>query len=170
MGHIARLRLICDRFVAGHDSCALRRHLDNSVAPETPIRDIVDRCWVWESHSDTEARRFSKPGPERALPINTVGEPEFGLDDRMVVTVTIPPAGPNQLVTAFTGGSAGTEAHSAFQNWNYRHGDFVAKPASGDTSSSLADATVSHMSGLCNGGVFLCSKAGHGVSRCPELK
>ena len=43
MGHIARLRLIRDRFVACHDSCALRRHLD-SVAPETPIRDIVAGC------------------------------------------------------------------------------------------------------------------------------
>ena len=40
MSHITRLRLIRDRFIAGHDSCALRRHLD-SVAPETPIRDIV---------------------------------------------------------------------------------------------------------------------------------
>ena len=29
----------------------LRRHLD-SVPPDTPIREIVDRCRVWESHSD----------------------------------------------------------------------------------------------------------------------
>ena len=41
----ARLRLIQDWFVAGHENCALRRHLD-SVPPETPIRDIVDRCRV----------------------------------------------------------------------------------------------------------------------------
>ena len=74
MGPIARLRLIHDRFIAGHDSCALRRHLD-SVALETPIWDIVVHCRVWESHTDTEARRFSKPGPERALPIYTVDEP-----------------------------------------------------------------------------------------------
>ena len=61
MGHIARLCLIHDRFVAGHDTCVLRRHLDN-VAPDTPIWEIVDRCRVWESHVDTEARKFSKPG------------------------------------------------------------------------------------------------------------
>ena len=48
MGHTARLRIIHDRFVARHDSCALRRHLD-SVPPETPIRDIVDRCRVWRA-------------------------------------------------------------------------------------------------------------------------
>ena len=46
MGPNARLRLIRDRFIAGHLNCALRRHLD-SVPPETPIRDIVDRCRVW---------------------------------------------------------------------------------------------------------------------------
>ena len=45
MGHIARLHLIRDRFIAGHDSCALRRHL-YSVVPETPIRGIVDCCRV----------------------------------------------------------------------------------------------------------------------------
>ena len=34
--------------------CSLRRHLD-SVGPDTPIRDIVDRCRVWESHAkDTD--------------------------------------------------------------------------------------------------------------------
>ena len=53
--------------MAAQDSCELHRHLD-SVPPETPIWDIVDRCWVWESHADSDVRRFSKPGPERALP------------------------------------------------------------------------------------------------------
>ena len=45
MGQTARLRIIRDRFVAGHDSCELRRHLD-SVPPETPygILLIVARC------------------------------------------------------------------------------------------------------------------------------
>ena len=94
MRHIARLRFICDRFIAGHDSCALRRHLE-SVAQETPTRDIVDRCRVWESHAATEARRFSKLGPERALPIYTVDEPGCGVDDRMVAAVTIQPAVPD---------------------------------------------------------------------------
>ena len=46
MGQTARL--IRDRFIAG-----LRRHLD-SAPPETPIRDVVDRCLVWESHADPE--------------------------------------------------------------------------------------------------------------------
>ena len=70
MGHTARLRIIRDRFVAGHDSCALCRHL-NSMPPETPIQDIVDRCRVRKSHDDTEARRFNKPGPERVPFVGT---------------------------------------------------------------------------------------------------
>ena len=41
MGSNERLHLIRDRFIAGHENCALRWHLD-SVSPETPIRDIVD--------------------------------------------------------------------------------------------------------------------------------
>ena len=36
MGQAARLRLIQDRFIAGHSGCELRRSLD-SVPPETPI-------------------------------------------------------------------------------------------------------------------------------------
>ena len=41
MGQTARLRLIRDRFIAGHGSCDLRRYLD-CVPPDTPLRDIVD--------------------------------------------------------------------------------------------------------------------------------
>ena len=46
IGQTARLRLIRDRFIAGHESCELRRHLD-CLPPDTPLRDIVDRCRVW---------------------------------------------------------------------------------------------------------------------------
>ena len=69
------------------------------MSPETPIRDIVDRCQVWESHADTEARRFGKPSPGSVLPIYTVNELECGMDDHMVAAVTIPPAEPDPLET-----------------------------------------------------------------------
>ena len=52
----ARLQLVRDRFIVGQVGCSLRRHLDG-VEPGTPIRDIVDRCRVWESHAeDTDCR------------------------------------------------------------------------------------------------------------------
>ena len=74
MGPNARLPLIQDRIIAGHENCALRRHLD-SVLLEKPIWDIVDRCRVWESHANTDARRIVKPTPERAQPVYTVNKP-----------------------------------------------------------------------------------------------
>ena len=42
MGQTAWLRIIRDHFIAGHNSCELCQHLD-SVSPETPMPDIVDR-------------------------------------------------------------------------------------------------------------------------------
>ena len=46
-----QLQLVRDRFITGQAECALRRHLD-SMGPDTPMRDIVDSCRVWESHSE----------------------------------------------------------------------------------------------------------------------
>ena len=60
IGQTARLRLIRDRFIAGHGSCELRRHLD-CLPPDTPLRDIVDRCRVWESHSELAERNVNQP-------------------------------------------------------------------------------------------------------------
>ena len=69
----SRLRLIQDRFIAGHESCKLRRHLD-CLPPDTPLRDIVDRCRVWESHSDFSGRSASRPEPP--YPAYVVKTPE----------------------------------------------------------------------------------------------
>ena len=57
----ARNWMVRDRFIADQRSYGLRRHLD-SVPPGTPIREIVDRCRVWESHS--EQKRGSSPGTD----------------------------------------------------------------------------------------------------------
>ena len=96
MGQTARLRIIRDRFVAGHDSCELRQHLD-SVPPETPIRDIVDRCRVWESHVDSDVWRISKS--DQAFLTYVVSDSERGTDDRMVAAVTTSQSTPDQLET-----------------------------------------------------------------------
>ena len=87
MGQTARLRLIRDRFIAGHSSCELRRYLD-SVPPETPIRDVVDRCRVRKSHADPEIRRVSKPGPDPIYPAYVVGDSEKVEEEIRVVAVT----------------------------------------------------------------------------------
>ena len=86
---MARLRLIRDRFIAGHGSCELRRYLD-CVPPDTPLRDIVDRCRVWESHADPEVRRVSKPMPEQAYPTYVAKQSEYETEPVRVVTVNKP--------------------------------------------------------------------------------
>ena len=80
MGHMARLRLVRDRFIAGQDSCTLPRHLD-SVSPETPLQDIVDRCRVWESHADLEDQGGWYPSPRRSLPVYTINDGGNAGDD-----------------------------------------------------------------------------------------
>ena len=45
--------MIRDKFIAGQRQCTLRRQLDG-FAQDTPIGEIVDRCRVWESHSDPD--------------------------------------------------------------------------------------------------------------------
>ena len=89
MGQTGRLRLIRDRFIAGHGSCELRRYLD-CVPPDTPLRDIVDRCRVWESHADPEVRRVSKPMQEPAYPTYVVKQSEYDTEPVQMVTVNKP--------------------------------------------------------------------------------
>ena len=96
MGQTARLRLILDRFIAGHSSCELRRHLD-SVPRETPIRDVVDRCQVWESHADPAARWVSKPSPDPIYPAYVVGDSDNISETTHVAAVTRLKSGPDQL-------------------------------------------------------------------------
>ena len=96
MGHTARLRLIRDRFIAGHSSCELRRHLD-SVPPETPVRDMVDRCRVWESHAEPAVRRIIKPSPDPIYPAYVVGDSDKISETKRVAAVTRTNSGPDQL-------------------------------------------------------------------------
>ena len=96
MGQTARLHLIWVRFIAGHSNCDLRRHLD-SVSPETPIRDVVDRCRIWESHADPAIHRISKPNPDLTYPAYAVGDADSDNEATRVAVVTGQRSGQNQL-------------------------------------------------------------------------
>ena len=52
---------------------------------------------MWESHADTDTRRFSKLGPDRPLPIYTVDASSGGTDDRVVAAVTSTQPVPDRL-------------------------------------------------------------------------
>ena len=98
MGQTTRLRLICVWFIAGHSSCELRRHLNNSPPPpETPTRDVVDCCRVWESHADPAVRQVSKPSPDPIYPAYVVGDADRTSETSRVAAVTGQRSGTNQL-------------------------------------------------------------------------
>ena len=82
------IRLIRDRFIAGHSSCELLGYLD-SVPPETPIRDVVDRCRVWEGHTDTQGMASPAPVP---APVPEVPMVENLLQHLMAETQSRQPA------------------------------------------------------------------------------
>ena len=69
----------------------------DSVPPETPIRDVVDRCRVWESHADTEIRRISKPSPDPIYPAYVVGDSDNIGETIRVAAVTKLTSNPDQL-------------------------------------------------------------------------
>ena len=100
MGQTARLRLIRGRFIAGHSNCDLRRHLD-SVSPETPIRGVVDRCRVWESHADPEVHQVSKPSPDPMYTAYAIGDADNNIETTRVAAVTGQRLSQNQLEDLF---------------------------------------------------------------------
>ena len=88
-----RLQLVRDRFIAGQTECSLRRHLD-SVGPDTPIRDIVDICRVWESHAEDTDSCKVRHSPERPQAVyqvvdgSTDSKPEVAFGCARIVNVT----------------------------------------------------------------------------------
>ena len=90
---MARLRLIRDRFIAGHSSCELRQHLDSM-----PPRLQSEMWWtVWESHADPAVRRVSKPSPDPTYPAYVVGDADRTSETTRVAAVTGQRSGTNQL-------------------------------------------------------------------------
>ena len=69
----------------------------DSVTPETPIRDVVYRCRVWESHADPAVRRVSKPSPDPIYPAYIVEDSDNISETKQMATVTRPKSGPDQL-------------------------------------------------------------------------
>ena len=68
-----QLQLVWDLFIARQAECALRRHLD-SMGSDTPMRDIVDSCRVWESHTEATDSWSGGPDPEYPRAMYQVAE------------------------------------------------------------------------------------------------
>ena len=191
MGQTARLRLIHDRFIAGHSSCELRRNLD-SVTPETPIRDVVDRCRIWESHADPAVRWVS---PDPIFPAYVVGDSDNISETKWVAAVTRPKSGPDQLedllrrlLAAVDTPAPVPEAPAVeklLQHLVTETQSYPSPVVSPPESMGLENMLRSFLSGQqrvrppsrqrsirrdWNGVVcFSCGKWGHAATRCPDL-
>ena len=67
------------------------------MSPETAIRDVVDRCRVWESHADPEIRRVSKPGPDPIYPAYVINDLDKVVDEIRVAAVIKPKSTTDQM-------------------------------------------------------------------------
>ena len=56
--------------------------------PDTPIRDVMDRCRSWESHADPAISRTRKPTPDPMSPTFTIGETDSNNKITKVAAVT----------------------------------------------------------------------------------
>ena len=74
--------MVWDKFIASHQNCDLRRHLDSS-APETLIGDIVDSCRIWESHVEPVAIDNWCQDPVYSQPTLLIPPPSTGKSSRM---------------------------------------------------------------------------------------
>ena len=61
--------------MAGQVGCILRRHLD-CVESETHIRDIVNRCHVWESQAEFVDHRGDSPTRRQPRPVCLIEDAE----------------------------------------------------------------------------------------------
>ena len=118
MGQTARLRLIRDRFIAGHAS----------VPPETPIRDVMNRCRVWESHAEPKVRRVSKPGPDQIYPAYVISDSDKVVEEIRVAEVTKPKSTLDQMEELLRRLLVGSESSGG--------GEVVAASGDGDTDST----------------------------------
>ena len=192
MGQVARLRLIRDRFIAGHSSCDLRRYLD-CVPPDTPLRDIVDRCRVWESHGTMDIRRVSKPVPDPVYPTYKVEQPEYEEEPVCLVTDQTEEL-LRKLVEALTPVEPITTPVKASDSitWNKLSELLMSKVVGSKPEvpkvvvpTGLEEMLRSYFMGLPSTGLgsrgrplrkdwsdmkcFSCGKSGHSATRCPTL-
>ena len=145
IGQTARLRLIRDRFIAGHGSCELRRHLD-CLPPDTPLRDMVDRCRVWESHSDLAARNVNQP--KLTYPAYAVKPLEKEPEAVRAITVNKPERpveNTNELIKKLV--------------------DMLTPGANTTMKAPEPSPSTSWSEVKC----FSCGNSGHSAARCPTL-
>ena len=65
----------------------------------------MDRCHIWESHTDPAVRRVSKPSPDLSYPAYVVGDADRNSENTRVAAVTRQRSGTTQLEDFYFVGS-----------------------------------------------------------------
>ena len=185
----AHLQLVCDRFIAGQMECSLRRHLD-SVEPGTPIRDIVDRCRVWESHAEDTDCWGARPIPHRPLPVyriddeETKSSPDVSSEDQDMLGSLMRHLLPTPAVLPLTETSIPSEFEQLLQRLMGEEHPVLPllRERSGLTDMEVLLQSLLPVGSLVterpppSGGRqgssiidFSCGESGHAASRCPTL-
>ena len=183
----APLQLVRDRFIAGQTECSLR--LD-SVGPGTPIRDIVDRCRVWESHAEDTDSWGACPSPERPQPvyrvddIHTESKPEVSSEDQDMLGLLMRQLLPTPAVLPPKATPIPLDRELLIQRLmgTERPGQPVLQERSGLTEiktllqsllpvRSLEEENVRAAADRHESTVvcFSCGESGHAASQCPVL-
>ena len=156
MGTRARNRMVRDRFIEDKRSCGMRRHID-SVPPDTPIREIVDRYRVWESHS--EQKRGSSPGTdmhrERTGVASDSRESTFVMKDSLWVEPWIPVSVANVVQSDLVGPQEVCGTDRGEGTSGHRNAGATGHTVFGDVGIE------SSIGGRAGDGVSLCGRPGH---------
>ena len=165
-----QLQMVRDHFIDGQAKCALRRHL-NSLGPDTPMRDIVDSCRVWENHIEVASSRqvrLDRHSPNVVCQVTEDSQSpavsrvrDAGRNHVMVIAEADGAAseggpysiGSGAAHTALAGGHTATSASDTGAVSVDGYGNCVAELASGQISHGGGRAFVGASSRV-SGGVF----------------
>ena len=166
MGKRARDLMVRNKFIAAQQSCGLRRYLVG-VSSDAPIREIVDSCRVWESHSDREPISMVVRG------CNSLGVSGESCTAGCHRTKRQELPACSGMDSRVPGPVVGVDPRSEETPRKVEEGD--GQLASLETISSLVTQLIRTGTGIgppvwewmrvC----FSCGRQGHGVNRCSQM-
>ena len=153
-----------DRFVTGHRDCDMLRRID-SVPPDAPIREIVDRCRVRESYSNAKDHCY--------VALTSTGTRSVCL--KLLLRATAPPPTPApgepselemslQKLLLSVPAPAPLHAPGEMMTMLKRRLSMALAPMSMSTPRS-AGMVKDWATMVC----FSCGRPGHRVSRCHQV-
>ena len=103
------------------------------------MRDVVDRCRVWESHADPEVRPISKPSPDPIYPAYVVDDSDnISEMDGGGYQAEVWSGSAGGHASTFAGGHSYPGSNLSPGSGGAGGGEITAASGGGDTESSTA--------------------------------